>query len=83
MYFILDVVKKKNLSNILNIDILNLFFILMKLSFFVFCLVFLLLFVDDLNNFRINLFLDLYIKDLRDICKVLLFFFINWVWKIK
>lgn len=83
MYFILDVVKKKNLSNILNIDILNLFFILMKLSFFVFCLVFLLLFVDDLNNFCINLFLDLYIKDLRDICKVLLFFFINWVWKIK
>lgn len=82
--FILNAVKKfKNPSNIFNTNTLNLLPTLMKLSFPAFCLVSLLLFVDDSNNSRINLSLDSHIKDSRDICKASLFFSTNWVWKTK
>lgn len=74
----------KNVSNYsFNPNTLNLFPTLMKLSFPAFCLVSLLLFVDDSNNSRINLSLDSHIKDSRDMCKASLFFSTNWVWKIK
>lgn len=81
--FYLKCTKNKFSNNKFNTNTLNLFPTLMKLSFPAFCLVSLLLFVDDSNNSRINLSLDSHIKDSRDICKASLFFSTNWVWKIK